>query len=344
MQLPDQHLNLGELELELGGTLPDACLAYVTLGTLNEARDNAILVLHGYTSSHRFVLEDDPDNAEGSWGTLIGSGKAIDTDRYLVIAPNALGSSYGSSGPGQVNPKTGKRWGPDFPELTFADQVNAQSKLLDALGVRQLHAVIGLSMGGFCAFQWAVQHPLKMRKVIPVLTAPWGTLNQAASHQSVTAVLQASAAWNDGWYYDHLAQMQGTLEGIRIKTLERYGVPAWLESALRDSDKVQARLHEMAKHWAQRFDANAMLALRAAINRFDVRGQLSEAKAELMYVLCSTDGLFPPSIAKETLDRWPRSSGKTKYVEIDSSYGHFASSLDSNKWAKALSGFLNSQD
>lgn len=340
MQVPDQHFEIGEFELALGGSLSNARLAYVTLGNLNTAGDNTILILHGYTSSHRFVFEGDPDNAEGSWGPLIGPSKAIDTNRFYVIAPNALGSSYGSTGPGDINPKTGQRWGPDFPALTFEDQVNAQQALLASLGVQHLHAVIGLSMGGFGAFQWAVQCPTMMRKVIPVLTAPWGSLNEATSHQGVTTVLQASAAWHNGWYYDNLKQMQETLETIRIKTLERYGVPAWLENELHDANHVQTKLQEMARHWAAKFDANAMLTLRAAINRFDARDQLAKAKAELMYVLCRTDGLFPPSIASETLDRWPTSSGVAKYVEIDSDYGHFASSLDWHKWGNALEQFL----
>jgi homoserine O-acetyltransferase/O-succinyltransferase len=344
MPVADQHISLGDLPLVLGDKLPAAHLAYVTLGQLNATADNAILILHGYTSSHRFVLEGDPDNAEGSWGPLIGPGRAIDTNHYFVIAPNALGSSYGSLGPGQINPDTGKRWGPQFPALTFEDQVNAQHKLLQTLGVSTLHAVIGLSMGGFGAFQWAVQYPAMMRKVIPVLSAPWGSLNQVASHQSVTVALQTSVGWHDGWYYDHLPQMQKTLEQIRLKTLERYGVPAWLETELSDTDKVQTRLTEMARHWAKRFDANAMLVLREAINRFDVREQLGDAQAELMYVLCRTDGLFPTTIANETLQRWgaqTEAQHSKKYVEIDSAYGHFASSLDWHQWCDELKDFLN---
>ena len=341
--IPDQRLELGDLPLELGGCIPCASLAYVTLGTLNPAGDNAIMILHGYTSSHRFVLPNDPDNAEGSWGPLIGPGKAIDTDRYFVVSPNALGSSYGSSGPGDIHPSTGKIWGPDFPALTFTDQVNAQSRLLDALGVSQLHAVIGLSMGGFGAFQWAVQQPTRVAKVIPVLTAPWGALNEAASHQSVTAVLKANAAWHGGWYHDDLPQIQQTLVEIRHKTLARYGVPAWLAHQLQDTDLVQDRLNEMATYWATRFDANSLLTLRAAINRFDVRAKLHEAQADLLYVLCRTDTLFPPLIAPETMDRWPNAKQRAKYVEIDSAYGHFASSLDWQRWADALEAFLNTR-
>lgn len=343
-QPPDQHLNIGDVALSLGAHLPDARLAYVTLGQLNPRGDNAVLVLHGYTSSHRFVLSHDPDNAEGSWGPLIGPGKAIDTDRYFVIAPNALGSSYGSTGPADTNPETGRRWGPDFPALTFEDQVNAQAHLLQRLGVTQVHAVIGLSMGGFGAFQWGIQHPALVRKIVPVLTAPWGALNQAASRQGVESILRASNAWHGGWYYDHMSQMQKTLVDIRQKTLKRYGVPDWLHATLQDADAATQRLEQMATHWARRFDANALLVLRACIDRFDARPQLAGAKAELLYVLSRTDALFPPAIAHETLDRWGcdhTPPSPTKYVEIDSAYGHFASSLDWHKWADALQTFLD---
>jgi homoserine O-acetyltransferase len=346
----DQYVKLDALDLVLGGHLSEPQLAYITLGQLNHCADNAILVLHGYTSSHRFVLPDDADNAEGSWGPLIGPGKAIDTDRYFVIAPNALGSSYGSTGPADINVGTGQRWGPDFPALTFEDQVNAQNRLLAMLGVTHLHAVIGLSMGGFGAFQWAVQHPGRARKIIPVLTAPWGSLNQAASHQGVAQVLQNSPVWHGGWYYEHLSQMQKTLIEIRHQTLKRYGVPDWLHDTGHNASITADKLNHMATHWAKRFDANALLVLRACIDRFDARQDLSRAQAELMYVLCRTDGLFPPSIASETLARWParshqatgsNTSAGAKYVEIDSNYGHFASSLDWHKWASALQTFLD---
>jgi len=340
MTVPDQFFDLPVLPLTLGGSLPNARLAYVTLGQLNATADNTILILHGYTSSHRFVLPDDPDNAEGSWGPLIGPGKAIDTNQYFVVAPNALGSSYGSTGPGDINRQTGQRWGPAFPALTFEDQVNAQQLLLEHLGVDRLHAVIGLSMGGFGAFQWAVEQPAMMRKVIPVLTAPWGSLNQAASQNSVNAVLQTNAAWNGGWYYDQVEQMHDTLRQIRIKTLERYGVPTWLQTQFKEPAQIEAALEQMARHWAHRFDANAMLALRSAINRFDVREKLHLCQAQLMYVLCRTDNLFAPEIAPETLSRWPANPKPPTYVEIDSAYGHFASSLDWSLWAEPLKTFL----
>ena len=147
--MANQFASIGDFQLKLGAKLPSAQLAYLQIGELNSMADNVVLVLHGYTSSHRFVLENDPDNTLGSWGALVGPGRAIDTNKLCVIAPNALGSSYGSTGPSSVNPTTQRPWGPTFPKLTFEDQVNAQRLLLRELGVEKLHAVIGLSMGGF---------------------------------------------------------------------------------------------------------------------------------------------------------------------------------------------------
>lgn len=338
--LADRFFTLGNIELSLGGQLSSAQLCYVTLGTLNAAGDNAILILHGYTSSHRFILANDPDSAEGSWGDLIGPGKAIDTDRFFIIAPNALGSSYGSTGPGSDNPVTNTPYGPDFPALQFEDMVTAQYRLLKHLGVTHLTAVIGLSMGGFGAFQWAVQHPDFMNKVVPVLSAPWGSINAKASQNSVHDRLKADPHWNDGWYYQKPLAMQETLTRIRTDTLIRYGVPAWLNAQYCDPEQVQAKLELMAQRWAARFDANAMVVLRHAINRFDARASLRNIKADVLYVLCDTDQLFSPEIANDTLDPLKAAGHNPTYVEIESSYGHYASSLDWQKWARPLTKFL----
>ena len=338
----DQFFPLGNVELSLGGRLNSAQLCYVTLGTLNAAADNAILILHGYTSSHRFVVAGDPDSAEGSWAELIGPGKVIDTDRFFVVSPNALGSSYGSTGPGSDNPLTNTPYGPDFPAIQFEDMVTAQRALLKHLGVKRLQAVIGLSMGGFEAFQWAVQYPDDMAQVIPVLTAPWGNINAQAS-QSVLALLQQDPNWQEGWIYEDPSVMHATMKKIRINTLKRYGVPNWLATQYADAALAEQALDQMAERWAQRFDPNAMVCLRHAINRFDVRARLGLIKAEVMYVLASTDQLFPPDIAKVTLEPLQKAGQPPKYVEISSDYGHLASSLDWQNWAASLAEFLPSK-
>jgi homoserine O-acetyltransferase len=337
----DQLFSLGDFPLSLGGRLNDARLSFVTLGKLNAKANNAILILHGYTSSHRFILPDDPDSAEGSWSPLIGPGKAIDTDRYFVISPNCLGSSYGSTGPADINPQTGEPYGPDFPDIQFEDAVLAQKRLLEHLGVAQLHAVVGLSMGGFGAFQWAVQYPSFVRKVIAVLTAPWGGLNTAASRSGVSAVLENNPHWNNGYIYERPEVMYDTLKDIRINTLKRYGVPAWLKTQFTDDHQAQQALQAMAQRWARRFDPNAMIVLRRAIDRFDVRHRLANCQAHVLYLLASTDQLFPPSIASSTLEPLKAAGRAVRYIEIASEYGHYASSLDWHKWANELQAFIN---
>jgi homoserine O-acetyltransferase len=338
----DQYFPLGNVKLSLGGHLNSAQLCYVTLGSLNAEADNAILILHGYTSSHRFVVQGDPDSAEGSWADLVGPGKAIDTDRYFVVSPNALGSSYGSTGPGSDNPLTNTPYGPDFPAIQFEDMVTAQHQLLDHLGVKHIKAVIGLSMGGFEAFQWAVQYPDDMDQVIPVLTAPWGNINAQAS-QSVLDFLQNDPNWRGGWIYDESSLMLATMTKIRINTLKRYGVPAWLATQHNDAASVDQALDQMAKQWAMRFDPNAMICLRHAINRFDVRSRLHLVKAQVLYVLASTDQLFPPSIAKLTLEPLQEAKRSPVYAEISSEYGHLASSLDWQQWSEPLAAFLRAK-
>lgn len=132
--------------LSSGVVLAEVNLAYVTLGRLNSERNNAVLVTHGYTSSHTFVLPDSTA-AEGSWSELVGPGKAIDTDRFFVISSNTLGSCYGSTGPASIDPATGRCWGPAFPVIDFSDVIALQKSLVDAWGIRKLHAVAGVSMG-----------------------------------------------------------------------------------------------------------------------------------------------------------------------------------------------------
>ena len=338
---PNQWFSLGDLSLSLGGQLSDAQLCYVTLGTLNATGDNAILIEHGYTSSHRFVLPDDTDGMLGSWAPLIGPGKAIDTDRYFVIAPNALGSSYGSTGPADINPETHIPYGPDFPALQFVDMVSAQYRLLCSLGVQRLHAVIGLSMGGFQAFQWAVQYPNFMRKVVPVLTAPWGSLNAIANQNSVLDRLRRNPNWHDGHYYPHRTQLIETLSDIRMDTLIRYGALDWLEKQHNDTTIARRTLTQIANQWASHFDPNAMIALRQTINRFDARDKLDSIKADIMYVLSSSDQLFPLAIAQATLEPLRLAGLTPTYIELTSNYGHLASSIEWQKWEVPLADFLN---
>ena len=336
MTLSDQFFDLENFELDSGHRLAVARQSYITLGNLNAAADNAILVLHGYTSSHRFILPQQYGAADGSWHHLVGPGKAIDTEKYFVVASNSLGSSYGSTGPASIDPLTGKPYGPKFAPLSFSDLVRAQRALVKYLGVSKLHAVLGFSMGGYNAFQWATDCPGAMRKVVAALTAPWGNRNDARS--GIGQVLARNPNWNGGWYYDKPCAMTDTMQAIRLQTLKSFQVGTWLANQGMNKVQIEEHLVLMASNWARDFDANSLVTLREMINRFDVREQLHKVQAQLLYVLARTDALFPPSIANETLDRMTHN--RPEFLELDSDYGHFAGGLDHQRWASVLTQFL----
>ena len=187
-----------DFRLQRGDVLPEATIAYVTRGTLAPDGRNAVLVTHGYTSGHQ-MIEPAGSSSEGSWTTLVGPGAPIDTGRNFVVCSNMLGSSYGSTNAASIDPRTGKRYGSRFPEITVVDIVTAQRRLLEHLGVKHLRAVVGPSYGGFQAFQWAVTFPDFMDGVVPVVSAP-------RHRRDMTAETRARFArdpnWNGGDYYD----------------------------------------------------------------------------------------------------------------------------------------------
>src|SRR6266699_3604482 len=170
----DRFFTIRDFRLANGTVMPEAAIAYETYGKLAAHGRNAVLITHGFTSSHHMAGRN-PANANqpGSWDGLIGPGKAIDTDRLFVVASNMLGSSYGSTNAASLNPATNTPYGPDFPAITLRDIVAAQKALLDSLGVEHLVAVAGPSYGGYQAFQWAVAYPDFIDGVVAVNTAPW---------------------------------------------------------------------------------------------------------------------------------------------------------------------------
>ena len=338
MSSTDRLYTIRDFRLTSGATMPEAAIAYVTQGRLAPDGRNAVLLTHGYTSSHHFA--DGEGASEGSWGALVGPGKPIDTDRYFVVAPNMLGSSYGSTGPASRNPASGRPYGPDFPDIMLSDIVGQQHALLGHLGVKHLVAVIGPSYGGFQAFQWAVDFPDFMDGVAPVVTAPHPPVDNG-SLEGLVASLARDPAWNGGDFYDQPGSMVGTMTKLRINTLRNYGLEADLAPRFPDKSARDAEIARIAGEWAQAFDPNSLIVLRRAYMRFDVRPGFSRIKARMLYVLSRTDALFPPSIAPAVMDGLRAAGVRVDYVEIDSDRGHLASGLDAGKWAPALREFLD---
>ena len=173
---PQQQVFDTPLALKSGASLAGYTLVYETYGTLNAARSNAVLVCHALNASHHVAgTYAGQDKSEGWWDNLIGPGKPLDTHRFFVIGVNNLGSCFGSTGPMQRNPdptKAGQPWGADFPVVTVEDWVDAQARLLDVLGITQLAAVLGGSLGGMQALSWTLRHPQRVGECIAVATAP----------------------------------------------------------------------------------------------------------------------------------------------------------------------------
>jgi len=335
-----------DFRLASGTVLPELTLAYETYGTLAPDGRNAVLVTHGFTSSHhaagRYAKGGAPsglkDDDAGTWDKLIGPGRPIDTNHLFVVSSNMLGSSYGSTAPRSINPATGKPYGPDFPRITVADIVYAQKALLDHLGVRHLVAVAGPSYGGFQAFQWAVSYPEFMHGIVPVVTSPTSTTT-AADTEALIDRLAKDPNWNGGWYYD-AGGIRTAMTAIRVATLKNYGLAEQLRQMQPAPADIEAAIVAAAKPWAEAFDGNSMVVLRRALEGFDVTPHFKGIRARVLYVICRTDKLFPPSIVPGVMSLMKAAGIDAQYFEIDSELGHLASGPEAGKWGPSLARFM----
>jgi homoserine O-acetyltransferase len=335
----DQSFLISNFRLQNGTLMPEVKIAYETYGRLAVDGNNAVLITHGFTSSHHAAGRN-PANANqpGWWDGLIGPGKAVDTDKLFVVSSNMLGSSFGSTNGASINPDTGKPYGPDFPAITVRDIVAAEKALLDALGVKHLVSVAGPSYGGYQAFQWAVAYPDFMGGTVPVVTAPKAQ-NVEKSLSELEARPAADPVWNGGRYYDR-GGAKTVLTELRIETLKRYGIEAALTPRYPDRDAREAEIRQLAEDWAKRWDANSLVILRRATIGFDTVKDFPKIKAKVLYVLCRTDRIFPPSLMPGVMSDLAAAGVDARYFEIDSELGHSASGPEHAKWSPALCEFL----
>jgi homoserine O-acetyltransferase len=334
---PDRSHTIRNFKLVSGETLPEATLAFVSYGKLAPDGRNAVLVTHGFTSSHRFTDTHGP-SGEGSWGPLVGPGKAIDTNRFFVVSSNMLGSSYGSTCPRDINPKTGRAYGPDFPRFSLPDIVAAQRAMLEGLGVKRLAAVVGPSYGGFQAFTWGVKHPDFVDAIVPVITdlrAP----RDAGADERLVARFAAHPNWNGGHYYAN-GGIDSAMAELRVETLLKYGAMEELAAAFPDPVARRAEIDRRAAQWAREFDANSLVALMRASQAYDAEPELAKIRARTLYILSRTDKLFPPTLRASVMGKLEAAGVAAEYFEIDSEFGHQASGADWAKWGPTLKAFL----
>ncbi|MFO1330241.1 MAG: alpha/beta fold hydrolase [Rubrivivax sp.] len=335
---PSLSMDLGALRLRSGAWLPGLRVAYTCRGTRAAEGDNAILVTHGFTSAHT-MIEPGHLVAEGSWADLVGPGRPLDTDRYFVVCSNMLGSSFGTTGPGSLDPATGRPWGLGFPDITLADIVEVQHRLLQALGVTRLRAVIGPSYGGFQALQWALDHPDRV-DAIGVVSSDFHSPPGLGKAQQIER-LAASPQWQGGRYHDTGGMVQ-TLEALRRQTLQAYGLERLYAGRGLTPQQSRERIDAASRHWAAQFDPCSLPVLAGAAEGFDVRGRLHEIRARVLLVQANTDAVFPASEASRgCLARVP---APTRSVTLDSPYGHMAASVELPRWSPHIAWLLGEEE
>lgn len=332
-----QKMTIGDLSLQGGGILRNVVVGYTSFGQLNAAGDNAVLVTHGFTSGPGMVLRDEVIAGEGSWADLVGPGAALDTNRFFVVCPNMPGSCYGTTGPASTNPDTGRLYGPTFPEIAVQDMIASQHRLLMKLGITRLRTVVGPSYGGIQAIQWALDHPDLVDSIGVIVSGPF--FPSQITVEKLLATLSSDPNWNGGWIYDNGGIFE-SLRRLRYDTLRGYGMGEVLADQGMDDDACHKAIEQMADTWAREFDPNSLITLCKAGHRFHAHDAIRHIKAKMLWVISSSDNLFPPDAGIEAIVR----SVPTHpiYVTIDSRYGHVASGADFRKWENLLREMVDS--
>ena len=350
------------LKLELGGHLDEVTVAYEAYGELNAARDNAVLVCHAISGDSHVARHDEQDDP-GWWDIAVGPGKAIDTSRYFVICPNLLGGCRGTTGPGSVNPATGKPYGRNFPIITVGDMVEVQRRLLEKLGINQLLAVVGGSLGGHQALAWATHHPDRVRGVVALATSARLT-SQALAFDVVgrNAILR-DPHFHGGQYYDRpegpavglaLARMIGHITYLSREAMkEKFEAdrlkPRDVAIEFEKRFSVGSYLGYQGVKFVERFDANSYLTLSVAMDLFDL-GSTPEAlaaafrhnSARWLVVSFTSDWLFPPDQSRDIVNALIANNAPVSYCNIQSNCGHDAFLLpnDLPVYGEMLRSFL----
>ena len=352
------------LELDCGKTIKNFPLAYETYGTLNKSKTNAILVFHAL-SGDQFVTNINPiTKREGWWTTAVGSGKAIDTDKFFVICINILGGCMGSVGPKEINPETGELFGTTFPVITIKDMVKAQIYLLEYLDIDKLLAVTGGSMGGMQVLQFASSYPDKTYSAIPIACSASHSAQNIALNELGRQAIMADPNWNKGNYFKTnlspnkglaVARMAAHITYLSDKGLqEKFGRKLQVKGDLKfsfDADfQIESYLRHQGSVFVDRFDANSYLYITRAMDYFDLTkqfdGNLANAfkktKAKFCVISFSSDWLYPTRENKEIVIALNACGANVGFVEINSDKGHDSFLLDVPKFLKTLSEFLNS--
>jgi homoserine O-acetyltransferase/O-succinyltransferase len=352
------------LKLEAGIDLTPFQIAYQTYGELNDERSNAILICHALTGDQHVANVHPVTGKAGWWDVLVGPGRIIDTNRFFVICSNVVGGCLGSTGPASTNPSTGSAYGLGLPVITIRDMVRAQTMLVDELGIGQLFAVVGGSMGGMQVLEWAASHGERVFCALPIATGARHSSQNIAFNEVGRQAVMADPDWCGGRYIEQgkrpekglaVARMSAHITYLSEPALHRkFGRNLQDREALTfgfDADfQIESYLRHQGMTFVDRFDANSYLYMTRAMDYFDLAadhgGRLADAfkgtKTRFCLVSFTSDWLFPTEESRKVVHALNAAGSSVSFVEIETDRGHDAFLLDEPELFKAISGFLQS--
>jgi len=360
--------------LEAGGSIAPVDVEYETYGELSAARDNAVLIVHalsgdahvaGWDRRWRETGRAWREKKPGWWGAVVGPGKAIDTRRWFVLCANVRGSCYGTTGPATEEPGAGRPYGRRFPFVTVGDWVRLQARLLDRLGIERLHAVVGGSLGGQQAMEWALAFPERVRRGI-VLAASARLSAQGLAFNAVGRhCIEHDPHYRGGDYYGGAAPDAGLAAArmlAHITYLSEEGMHRKFGRRLRGREKpgfsfgtefeVESYLDYQGRSFVERFDANSYLYITRAMDFYDAtrwgEGDLVRAcarlRSRLLAVSFSSDWLYPPAECRDFALAACRAGRPVTYVELPSHLGHDAFLVETDRVGRLVRSFLEAKE
>lgn len=351
------------LALSSGGVLTAYDLVYETYGVLNAEASNAVLICHALSGSHHVAGYHSPEDSKpGWWEQHVGPGKSIDSRRFFIVACNNLGSCFGSTGPASQNPATGRPYGPDFPMVTVRDWVESQARLADRLGIRRFAAVIGGSLGGMQALQWAIDYPDRVQHAVIIAAAPKLTAQNIAFNEVARQAILTDPDFHEGRFYDHgteprrglrLARMLGHITYLSDDIMrEKFGRDlrgGKLNFDYQVAFEIESYLRHQADSFVGRFDANTYLLMTKALDYFDPAGAtegdlaraLSGIKADTLVLSFTSDWRFAPARSREIVKALHDNDLNVSYAEITASHGHDAFLMRIPRYVDILTAYMD---